>query len=413
MTFPQSIKHQQAIKLILQQLEKRVLLSETINLSTAIGRVMDKPVIASVAVPAYDCSRMDGYAVNIDKIQLNDEGKLYAMSLGEPIHAVAQVEPVSCHDQALPIMTGGMMPDDANAIILKEQVEVAHNQIQFKTLPKPGEFIRTTGSDIKKGHVIIKSGQCLNAAHLGLIASIGTAEVNVLKKPRVALMMTGDELVQPGSSCLPGQIFDANTPMLSTLLSKMGCDVFVLTGLADTQEAVSERMALLKQKNFDLMISVGGVSMGDKDWIPSMLAEHGEVIFHKVLIKPGFPMVFGSLHDSLFYGLPGNPVSAYTTLCQYVFPAIQMLKQQKSEKIQWTAQLSHDLDKTHQRREYIRGFYQVDANGQFTVATSVKQQSSHIQVLADANCFVVLEESPQNLKSGSDVLIQPFEQFVP
>ncbi len=411
MTFPQSINHQQAIKLILQQLEKQELLSETINLNSASGRVLAEPLVAPVDVPAYDCSRMDGYAVNLKTIQTSNEDKLYTLNLGEPIHAAAQTESVLCHDQAVPIMTGGMMPDDANAIILKEQVKLTHNQIEFKVLPKPGQFIRTVGSDIKQGELIIRSGQCLNVAHLGIIASIGINDVKVIKKPSMGLMMTGDELVQPGSNCLPGQIFDANTSMLSALLAKMGCEVSVLNGLADTQEAVSERMALLKHENYDVVISVGGVSMGDKDWIPAMLAQHGEVVFHKVLIKPGFPMIFGYLNGTLFYGLPGNPVSAYTTLCQYVFPAIQVLKKQQVQKMLWTAKLSHDLLKTHQRREYFRGFYHVDENGQFNVSIASNQQSSHIQVLADANCFVVVDQNPQELKVGSDVLIQPFSQF--
>ena len=240
---------------------------------------------------------------------------------------------------------------------------------------------------------------------------MGLAEIEVYKQPQVALMMSGDELVQPGMTCMSGQIYDANTVMLLSLLTGMGCAVEVLDTMTDTEDAVNQRLTSLQQQNYDIIISVGGVSMGDKDWIPSVLQRQGEVLFHKVKVKPGFPIIFGCLGSAVYFGLPGNPVSAYTTLCQYVFPALQSLNKQCCKQVTWRATLSHDLQKTHDRREYLRGYYDTDSDGQIQVTVCGGQQSSRIESLADANCFILLDEGQYDLKTNSSVFIQPFSQF--
>ena len=415
MSFPKKINHSQAVTLILQQVENKKVTNEFLSLDCSLGRVLAGPVTAPVDVPAFECSRMDGYAINLNILQSRQQASGYVLSLGDAIHATAQSQTVLCKNKAIPIMTGGMLPVDANAIVLKEQAIIENNELSFTELPKEGEYIRTAGSDLQKNQAVVESFQRLNSAHLGLLASLGLSKVKVLKQPHVVLMMTGDELVKPGMSCLPGQIYDANTTMLSALLTDMGCKVTVLDTLLDTKEAVSKRMASIKKMKCDVVISVGGVSMGDKDWIPLVLQEQGEVLFHKVQIKPGFPMLFGRLKNALFYGLPGNPVSAYSTLCQYVFPVIQKLKKQCSKKITWHATLCHDLPKTHSRCEFFRGYYErisdMAEGNQIQVTICGGQQSSRIESLADANCFVVLDEAQYDLKAGSRVNIQPFMQF--
>jgi molybdopterin molybdotransferase len=411
MTFPKSINHSQAVKLILQQLEDKVMGIELLALPSVCGRILAEPVEAPIDVPAFDCSRMDGYAINVHHLQSGEQAPNYVLNLGEAIHAAAQSQTELCEDRAIPIMTGGMLPSDANAIVLKEQASIKDNQLHFNELPKKGQHIRTAGSDLQQGRVVMKAGQRITAAHLGLLSSLGLSVVKVFKQPNVALMMSGDELVQPGGICLPGQIYDANSTMLQTVLTEMGCQVKVLDALSDSEDAVTHCFQSLKQQDYDVIISVGGVSMGDKDWIPQVLEQQGTVVFHKVRIKPGFPMIFGRLADALFFGLPGNPVSAYTTLCQYVFPALQKLKMQGNQKLIWRASLSHDLNKTHYRREYLRGYYDAHSDGQIQVAVCGGQQSSRIESLADANCFIVLDESHYALKAGSAVSIQPFLQF--
>lgn len=411
MTFLKSINHSQALKLIIKQLEGAQLDIEKLAPQSAVGLILAETVTAPINVPAFDCSRMDGFAINLQHLQSNQQSNSYVLSLGQAIHAKAQAEIGLCHDLAIPIMTGGLLPKDANAILLKEQATIKNNQLHFSERPCRGQFIRATGSDLKQGQVVIKGGQRITAAHVGLLASLGLSEIKVFKQPRVALMMSGDELVQAGEVCLPGQCYDANSAMLSILLTEMGAEVDVLETLADTEAAVMQRLKTLKQQSYDLIVSVGGVSMGEKDWIPTVLQHQGEVVFHKVQVKPGFPMMFGQLGRAVFYGLPGNPVSAYTTLTQYVFPAIQILSQQPSHKITWRAKLNHDLSKKHYRREFMRGIYDIDSEGQMHVSVCGGQQSSRIESLADANCFVVLDEAQDELKTDANVNIQPFEQF--
>ncbi len=413
MSYPLAINHSQAIKLIAAQVSAFALGTEVININNATGRILAEDLLATRNVPEHDSSRMDGYAINLAALQMLDAdvGAEYVLELGSAVHAAAQNERVSCGQLAIPVMTGAVLPQDADAIIIKEQVCIDNNKIHFNQLPKKHQYFRTAGADIQAGQVVIKAEQQISMAHLGLMASLGLTTVTVTKQPRVALMMSGDELVQPGEVNQLGQTYDANSGMLKQLLISMGCEVESFATIADRESLVQARFEQLKQMNFDFIITVGGVSMGDKDWIPQVLNELGEVVFHKVRVKPGFPLLFGQLGKSLFFGLPGNPVSAYTTLCQYVFSAIKVLNQQAIHKQVWRADLLHDWHKSHFRREYLRGFFDVGGDGHIQVRVCGKQQSSRIESLAEANCFIVLDEAHNELKVGDRVNIQPFSQF--
>lgn len=420
MSYPTSINHPKAVQLISEQLQSASLKVESCEVKNANGRVISKPVRAPINVPEYDCSRMDGYAINLNCLAKASVSN-YTLAMGQAIHATAQHEIKLCDDLAIPVMTGAVLPADANAIVLKEQAEVKNNYLHFDQLPKIDNYIRKVGSDTAVGQIVMDKGQKLRAAHLGVLSALGISAIEVIKKPKVALMMTGDELIQAGETCKPGQIYDANSAMLSALLVDMGCEVKILEAVKDTEEAVFSEFMSLRNSSFDFIISVGGVSMGDKDFIPLALQKYGEVVFHKVHVKPGFPMLFGRLSNAMFYGLPGNPVSAYSTLCQYLFPAIHALRnnrvygktQEVTEPVSFTAVLKHQLNKTHSRREFMRGNF--NSNGtdgsKFEVEICGGQQSSRIGSLADANCFVVLSEEPQQLKAGDLVTFQPFSQF--
>ncbi|MCX7553619.1 molybdopterin molybdotransferase MoeA [Marinicella sp. S1101] len=410
MSYPVAITHNQAIQIINELASKRSLSHEVVRVPIAAGRFLYEDLLAPHDVPANDCSRMDGYAINTNRIKraAGSSCSGYVVPLGEPIHAAALENTISCGDKAIPVMTGAVMPTDADAIVIKEQSEVNHNQLHFEQLPDKFRYFRTKGSDLRKHQVVIKAHQLLTAAHLGLISSLGITAVQVMQQPRVALMMNGDELVPPGQALHVGQIYDANSSMLSDLLQSMGCEVELLRLIGDDKQDLSKRLEQIKHMSFDLIISVGGVSMGDKDWIPSLLGELGEVAFHKVLVKPGFPLLCGQLGSSLFFGLPGNPVSAYTAVCQYVLSAIKQITQQPIEPPVWTAHIVHDWRKSHSRREYLRAFYDVDAAGQIQVKVCGEQQSSRIESLAEANCFLLLDEMAQNLTEGDAVMIQPF-----
>ena len=200
--------------------------------------------------------------------------------------------------------------------------------------------------------------------------------------------------------------------MLSDLLTQMGCDVVAVKRLKDNRDHVNQVFDKLKSKSLDLIVSVGGVSMGDKDYIPDVLAEQGRIIFHKTGIKPGFPLLFGELGQAMYFGLPGNPVSAYTTMCQFIWPALRV-KSGEAEmgNLNWRGKITHDVNKSHFRREFMRGYYVQSFDGSIEVTVCGGQQSSRIKSLTEANCFIVLDESQQDVVSGELVRIQPFHQF--
>lgn len=412
MSYPTAINHKHAIQLIKESLADHKIKTETISLADAAGRILNKAVIAPNNVPEFNCSRMDGYAVNLNQIsQKSSEGNFYRCEIGEPIHAKAQSQLAQCNNQAVPVMTGALLPVDCNAIIIKENSRRIKNHIEFEKLPIEGMYIREAGSDLQKNQLVMDSDQLITAAHLGLLSSLGVNEVVVSKKPVVGLFITGDEIIELGKPCLPGQFYDANSLMLKQLLSDAGCDVKNFPVIGDDFEHVTNVFNSSVIHDCDIVITVGGVSMGDKDWIPQVVDKLGEIVFHKVKVKPGFPVLFGKIKQALFFGLPGNPVSAFTTTSQYVLTAIRLLLGYSEQSAYFDAELLHDWQKSHDRREFLRGFYVINEFSQLQVKVCGGQQSSRIESLSEANCFIELSESIRCFNQGDKVTIQPFQQF--
>ena len=404
MSHPQSIPFQQALALVVEAAAQKSLATEQVTLTAALGRVSTSAVLAPIDVPGFAASRMDGFAINTKFLE---GGQPHKLRIGAAIHASKQNQPYTCEDQAIPIMTGGMMPVDADAIIIKEQAQKLNGRLVFDVEPKAGQYIRPQGSDVQTGDVVLPANTQLDAPSLGQLASLGIDSIEVWRQPKVALMMCGDELVSPGEPCEPGEVYDANGVMLSSWLTSLGCQVTLLPPLADNQEHVIDRLKSINQERFDLMISVGGVSQGDKDWLPSSLMATGKIIFHKVTIKPGFPLLFGTLGKGLFFGLPGNPVSAFVTASQLIKPAIRSWYGQDVKPLVWQARLNHEWQKRHDRMEFLRAVYGVDEQGQLSVRIIDHQQSSHLGALVTANCLLVLSEEPQHLQKGQLVSVQP------
>jgi molybdopterin molybdotransferase len=410
--YSKSISYSHAIKTIQQQASGHQLGVETVSLQHALHRTVISNILSPVNVPALDCSQMDGYAIRYEDYRNNREGKFL---LSAPLFAGDA--PISqTHDDnqsvATPVMTGAVLPADTDTVVMKEHVNIEKNAIRFNQAVNKYQYIRKAGSDLKQNQLLIKKNHKITAADLGLLASVGIAEVEVFKQPKVALMMTGDELVSPGETCQPGQVFDSISLMLTRLLQRMGCEVTSIPPLSDKESMIHERFKTIKAQSYDLIVSVGGVSMGDRDLIPAKLAAHGQIYFHKTLIKPGFPLLFGQLGDALYFGLPGNPVSAFATSFQFIYPAVLSMRQSehKTPSI-WRAELLQDVNKTHMKREFIRGRYDVNNLGGIEVMVCGEQQSSRIKSLSEANCFIVMNESQLELKKGQTVVIQPFNQL--
>ncbi len=409
MSYPKSVTFNQARKIISEAIAESLPL-EQLPLQSALGRVLAEDMLAAMDVPAWDCSRFDGYAVDADALRL---AGAVGLPVCETIHAGDDATHLDDSAQAHPIMTGAMMPQGMNAVIMKEHANVSANgQLKTEQKVEKGLGVRRQAEDMSVGKKVLGQGRRLRPEDLGLLASVGVGQVSVHKKPQVVILVTGDELIQPGKPCQPGQIYDANSFIVKDLLKQMGCDVLGIKFIKDCPDEVSKAMTTLKNKQVDLVISIGGVSMGDKDFIPQCLAEHGQVMFHKTSIKPGYPLLFGQLGQAWYFGLPGNPVSTFTTICQFVWYAIRKMQGVKDiHNLNWRGKITHDVNKSHYRREFMRGYYVQSFDGSIEVTVCGSQQSSRIQSLVEANCFVVIDESQQDIKSGELVRIQPFHQF--
>lgn len=410
---PKSINFSKAIKTVQHAAAAKSLEHEQVDICHALGRVIAVPIVAPINVPEFDCSRMDGYAINYDQhMQTNGVGLKVAPAVYAGEFKPDKRDPEMLKTLATPVMTGSVLPAGTNTVVMKEHTTMVGDVIKIKQIVLKRQNIRPVGSDIKKGQSVLKINHVISIADLGLLTSLGLNQMLVYKKPKVALLMTGDELVKPGAPCKKGQVYDSNSLMLTTLLEQIGCKVILQKNLKDDQSQIDQQFKAMKLDAFDLIISVGGVSVGDKDWIPAALAANGEVLFHKTHIKPGFPLLFGRLGNALFFGLPGNPVSAFTTLFQFVYPAVLCLNQlSKQAPLIWRAELLQDFTKNHIKREFVRGYYNMTSEGKVEVSVCGGQQSSRVKSLTEANCFIVLNESQQDVKQGARVSIQPFNQL--
>ncbi|OOF76529.1 molybdopterin molybdenumtransferase MoeA [Rodentibacter caecimuris] len=398
----------QALNQMLSQLPSPTLY-ETLSLSEATNRVCAEDVVSPINVPSFDNSAMDGYAVRLadlaQSLTLSVAGKSFA---GNPFNGKWIAK------STVRIMTGAMIPPGTDAVVMQEQVVVNEDgTITLNEYPKANQNIRRIGEDIKKGDIVLQQGDVLNAVSLPLLASLGIAEVKVYPRLKVAVLSTGDELVQVGQPLKEGQIYDTNRFTIKLMLQQLNCEVLDLGLLADN-EVEFEKAFVEAQRQADLVITTGGVSVGEADFTKAVLEKVGTVNFWKIAMKPGKPFAFGKLQNAWFCGLPGNPVSALVTFYQLVQPAILQLSGQKHPKKQphFTAIATTNLKKAPGRLDFQRGYYQMNENGQIEVQPVGFQGSHLFSSFVKSNCFIVLEKDRGNVAAGETVTIEPFNHLL-
>lgn len=376
--------------------------TETLTLPEAVGRITACAVTSPIDVPPFANSAMDGYALRLAEAGsvLNVAGKAFA---GAPYKG--EWPAGSC----IRIMTGAPIPPGTEAVVMQEQTEQLGEAIRITAEVVKGQNIRLAGEDIVQGATVLEAGVRLGAAELPLLASLGVAEVKVLRKLRVAIFSTGDELQPVGKPLAEGQIYDTNRFAVHIMLDKLGCEVIDLGIIRDDEQALRHAFSQADSQA-DVVISSGGVSVGEADYTKKMLEELGEISFWKLAIKPGKPFAFGRLKASWFCGLPGNPVSAALTFYQLVQPLLAKLAGQQGPALppRQRVKAASKLKKSPGRLDFQRGRLLRNAQGELEVHTTGSQGSHVFSSFSLANCFIVLERDRGDVEAGEWVDVEPF-----
>lgn len=379
---------------------------EQVGLAQALGRILATDVVSPINVPGHTNSALDGYAIRGSDIPqgnpigLRVTGTAWA---GRPHRG--QVEP----GEAVRIMTGAPMPRGTDTVVAQELVETLDDTVQLDTNHRPGQNVRAAGEDLGKGEVALPAGKRLLPAELGLLASLGLDHVSVVRKLRVAIFSTGDELRSAGESIEDGSVYDSNRFTLLGMLTRLGVEIQDNGIIRDNRDAVRDAV-LNASTRADVIITSGGVSTGDADYVQEVLEEHGNLGFWRVAIKPGRPLAFGQVGTALFFGLPGNPVAVMVTFYQFLHYALsRMMGEGNPLPIPLLkARCVSRLSKRAGRTEFYRAVLVADDDGETVVKRTGKQGSGVLHSMSEANCFIILPDDCETVEPGTMVDVQPF-----
>jgi len=380
--------------------------AEKVPVRNALGRILAADVIAPYDVPAHDNSAMDGYAVRFESLASDGET---ALSVVGSAFAGNAFSGLVGRGQAVRIMTGAVLPAGADTVIVQEVTRVAGNTVFVPAGQKQGQNTRRAGEDLARNAIALPAGKRLGPAELGLIASLGIAELSVRRRLRVAFFSTGDELASIGSPLAPGEIYDSNRYTLYGLLTRLGAEIIDLGVVPDRAEALE---AALREaaEIADAIITTGGVSVGEADFIREILARLGQIGFWKLKIKPGRPMAFGRIGQAWLFGLPGNPVSVMVSYAQFALDALLRLSGVDPLPVRPLLPVvaANAIRKQPGRREYLRGRVS-EVDGRWQVFTLPHQGSGILRSMSEANCLVVLSEACAGVQPGETVDVQLFD----
>ncbi len=385
--------------------------TETIALRQALGRVLGRDLLAQLAMPPFDNSSMDGFALRAADVVTATPAQPVQLQVLADIPAGTVPEIHLAAGQAAQIVTGAMLPSGADAVIPVEQTNLAQltpgatlaSTVSVLQAVQPGDYVRRRGEDIQINACLLRAGQRLRPQDVGVAAMQGLPAVQVFRRPRVGLFSTGDELLQAGEPIVPGKIYEANSYTLGAQIQQAGCELIDFGTCSDNLEAVRTLFQIAATAQLDLIVSSAGVSMGAYDFVRLVLEQDGKLAFWRVNMRPGKPLTFGDYQGIPFIGLPGNPVSAFVGFEVFVRPALMKLAGETAvERPEIRVRLAEALE-SDGRESYLRAVIAPDDAGSLTARLTGHQGSGHLQSLVQANALLIIPSGVISLPAGAEV----------
>ncbi len=377
---------------------------EACKIENAYGRVLAEDIISPVNVPQYTNSAMDGYAIRSDDVDRDSYQVVAEVMAG---HAYDQPLEVG---QAVKIMTGAPTPLNGDTVVMREQASQEGDKVTFNGAHiKAGQNVRQAGEDLAIGSDVFTAGTRLASPEMGMIASLGFGEANVFRKLKVAVFSTGDEVQAPGTEQKANSIYDSNRFTIMGMLEKLGCEILDFGILEDNEQLMIEALENASAQA-DVVMTSGGVSVGDADYIKLALDKLGQIDFWRINMRPGRPLAFGQINNKPFFGLPGNPVAVMVSFINFVEPALRKMQGEQGWKpLKVNAIATENLRSRQGRTEFSRGIYELDDTGRLTVRTTGKQGSGILRSMSEANCLIEISPAIDTVKAGESVTIIPLQ----
>ncbi|HKP65345.1 MAG TPA: gephyrin-like molybdotransferase Glp [Casimicrobiaceae bacterium] len=400
-----------AARAAIRRFLRPVTTTERVHIRAALDRVLAADITSPFDVPGHDNSAMDGWAVRFADLDSTSPTTLRAIGesfAGKPFDGSIGA------GETVRIFTGGVMPEGSDTVVMQERATASGDRVTIPpgAISRAGQNRRFAGEDMKRGAIVLRAGQPVRPAELGMLASLGIGECTVYRKLRVAFFSTGDELRSLGQPLGAGEIYDSNRYTLYGMLTRLHCDVVDMGVVPDVPEAL-ERALTSAAATADVVVTSGGVSVGDADYVRDLLAKLGEVLFWKIAMKPGRPLAYGTVGNAHFFGLPGNPVSVMMTFYEFVRDALLILQGRRDVPPLPTlrATLAVPIRKLRGRTEFQRGLLMASDDG-WTVTTTGEQGSGVLSSMSQANCFIVLSADTGDVDAGTPVDVQLLEGLI-
>ncbi|TOA68956.1 bifunctional molybdopterin-guanine dinucleotide biosynthesis adaptor protein MobB/molybdopterin molybdotransferase MoeA [Vibrio parahaemolyticus] len=377
---------------------------EACKIENAYGRVLAEHIISPVNVPQYTNSAMDGYAIRSDDVDRDSYQVVAEVMAGHAYDQPLQV------GQAVKIMTGAPTPLNGDTVVMREQASQEGDKVTFNgSNIKAGQNVRQAGEDLAIGSDVFTAGTRLASPEMGMIASLGFGEANVFRKLKVAVFSTGDEVQAPGTEQKANSIYDSNRFTIMGMLEKLGCEILDFGILEDNEQLMIEALENASAQA-DVVMTSGGVSVGDADYIKLALDKLGQIDFWRINMRPGRPLAFGQINNKPFFGLPGNPVAVMVSFINFVEPALRKMQGEQGWKpLKVNAIATENLRSRQGRTEFSRGIYELDDTGRLAVRTTGKQGSGILRSMSEANCLIEISPAIDTVKAGESVTIIPLQ----